>query len=135
MAFKDYKVAKHNSTACGYPGREFDWSQFCWDNSHVLSKDIQKHWLDHAHKGSMACQVAEKGYHAPDVYVDDYFIGRNCQYLHVPYRWRDDATIYRVRPNETMCAGQIYRGHLIKKQTAIKKEDGWYWRLEFDETK
>jgi len=132
--FKDYKVCSKNSTVCGYPGREYDWSKFCWDNSHILSKDIQKHWLDNAGKGSLAYSLAENNYHAPNVYVDDcsFFISDGCQYLHVPYAWNEQGTIYRVRPNESMYAGKKYRGHLIKKQTAIKKDDGWYWRLEFE---
>jgi hypothetical protein len=68
---------------------------------------------------------------APAGHVGDGLITPNCQYLHVPYDWNEQGTIYRVRPNDSMHAEKIYRGHLIKKQTAIKKDDGWYWRLEF----
>jgi len=33
-----------------------------------------------------------------------------------------------------MYAGEMYRGHLIIKQTVEKKPDGvWYWILEFDD--
>ena len=112
-AYKDYKINKHNSTACGYPGRDFDWSKFCWDGREI-------------HKGIFK---GEKDYKAPKPYVDDYFIAPNCQYLHVPYNFAEEGTVYRVRPNESMYAGEVYRGHRIVKQTAVKKKDGWYWRL------
>lgn len=114
MVFKDYKVCSKNSTVCGYPGRSFDWSKFCWDGSQVWN-------LDKIFKGNKC----------PLPWVDDYFIDDGCQYLHVPFAWSEQSTIYRVRPNETMRGGKIYRGKLIEKQTAIKKDDGWYWRLEF----
>lgn len=106
--FKDYRISKHNSTACGYPGRFFDWNLFCWDGSEV---------------------EPYKGIKAPLPLVDDYLITENCQYLHIPYDWKNQGTIYRVRPNESMYAGKIYRGRLITSIKAIKKEDGWYWRL------
>ena len=57
-----------------------------------------------------------------------------CQYLHVPYAWAEDATVFRVRPNGSMWAGRVYRGHLVKRQTAVKHEDGvWFWVLEVED--
>jgi hypothetical protein len=113
--FKDYKVCGRNSTVCGYPGRNYDWSKFCWDGSQVFK-------LTKRHKG-------EKCY-LP--WVDTGLIREGSQYLHVPYNWVEDSTIYRVRPNESMRSGEVYHGHKILKQTAVKKDDGfWYWRLEF----
>ena len=111
---REYKVSKRNSTVCGYPGRDFDWSKFCWDGSEVC-KSIIKDVRDTR---------------APKPFVDDCLIADNCQYLHVPYNFEEDGTIYRVRPNPSMYAGEIYRGYLIKKQTAEKRNDGWYWILE-----
>lgn len=111
---RQYKIAKHNSTVCGYPGRDFDWSKFCWDGSEI-NKAIFK-----GHKDDKA----------PLPGVDDGFIEPDCQYLHVPYDWLENGTIYRVRPNESMRAGEIYRRHLVLKQRAVKNEDGWYWELE-----
>jgi len=32
---KRYKVNQRNSTVLGYPGRNFDWSKFCWDRSEI----------------------------------------------------------------------------------------------------
>ena len=113
---REYKVSKHNSTACGYPGRDFDWDKFCWDGSEVR---IDSH---HQHEGK-----------APLPWVDDGFIDPNCEYLHVPYGWAKQGTIYRVRPNPSMRAGQMYRGRLIKRMKALLKTDGWYWQLEFME--
>ena len=113
MKYRDYKVTKHNSTACGYPGREFDWSKFCWDGSEI-NKGIFKN---------------EKDTKAPLPFVDDFLIAPNCEYLHVPYDWAEQGTIYRVRPNESMYAGEKYRGRLIEAVKAIQKNDTWYWRL------
>ncbi|KKN76940.1 hypothetical protein LCGC14_0365920 [marine sediment metagenome] len=112
---KAYKVAKHNSTVCGRSGRAFDWSGFDWEGQSI-NKAIFK---------------GEKDLKAPKPFVDDCLIAPDCQYLHVPYKWREDGTIYRVRPNDTMYAGEIYRGHLIKKQTVVKKDGVWYWVLEW----
>lgn len=121
MQIKEYKVSKHNSTVCGYPGRDFDWSKFCWDGLEIYIDDCH-------HKGHPKEEMK-----APLPFVDScgFFIPDDCQYLHVPYLWSEQCTIYRVRPNESMYAGEIYRGHKIIKQRAIKKDDGWYWQLEF----
>ncbi len=32
---KDYKINSHNLTVCGYPGRDFDWSKFDWNQETV----------------------------------------------------------------------------------------------------
>ena len=107
----EYKIAKHNSTVCGYPGRNFDWTKFDWEGKAIIKfplKSLMK---------------------APKPWVDDGLIAENCQYLHVPYDFVESGTIYRVRPNPTMRAGEVYRNHLIRKQTAIKKDDGWYWSI------
>jgi hypothetical protein len=111
---KRYKINKHNSTVCGYPGRDFDWSKFCWDGSEI-------------HK---AIFKGDKNRKALLPFVDDGLIAVNCQYLHVPYNWIKNETIYRVRPNECMYAGGIYRGHKVIKQKAVKENENWYWELE-----
>jgi hypothetical protein len=112
---KRYPINKHNSTVCGYPGRNFDWSKFCWDGSEI-------------HKSPFK---GERNRKAPLPYVDDFLIGENSQYLHVPYDWAKSGTIYRVRPNESMRAGKVYRGHKILKQRAVKQDGVWYWELKF----
>ena len=115
---KLYKISQHNSTVCGYPGRDFDWTKFDWEGKSIY-KSIFKGGKDT--KAPLPC-------------VDDGLIAPDCQYLHVPYDWKEHGTIYRVRPNDTMYAGETYRGYLIKAQRAVKKPDGcWYWELEFDE--
>ena len=111
---KDYKINSRNSTVCGYPGREFDWAKFCWNEEGENS----------FHRPHYKC---------PKVWTDNGLIEPNCEYLHVPYTWSETSQIFRVRPNDSMLAGKVYRGHLIIKQTAIKKEDGWYWRLEMED--
>ena len=110
---KLYKVNQRNSTVCGYPGRDFDWTKFDWNGKSV-------------HKSN-----GYKAIKANLPYTDDCLIAPNCQYLHVPYDFEEHGTIYRVRPNDSMYAGETYRGHLIKRQRAIKKSDGWYWELEW----
>lgn len=112
---KEYKITKRNSTVCGYPGRDFDWTKFDWEGISICVSVFK----------------GEKDYKAPKPFVDDCLIAENCQYLHVPYDFTEHGTIYRVRPNPTMYAGETYRRHLITKQTAIKKSDGWYWSLEW----
>ena len=127
---KEYKIAKHNSTVCGYPGRNFDWTRFCWDGSETYDFGDCRYSIESEHvsdelKGQL---IGIKK--APKPYIDDCLIAPNCQYLHVAYNFAENATIYRVRPNDSMYAGKVYRGHLIDKQTAVKKRDGWYWVIE-----
>ncbi len=111
---RDYKVCSRNSTVRGYPGRDFDWSKFDWDGKTTHQCDL--------------CGVQQ----SPEPWVDDGFIGPNSQYLHVPYDYAEQCTIFRVRPNKSMQAGSTWHGHKIVKQAAIKKDDGWYWRLYFE---
>jgi len=114
---KKYQIiTKHNSTVCGYPGRDFDWDKFDWE-----SKAIHK-----------ALFKDDKNRKAPKPFVDDFLIPENCQYLHIPYDFEEHGTIYRVRPNPSMYAGKIYRRMLIKKQTAVKRKGIWHWVLESD---
>ena len=113
---KEYKINKHNSTVCGYPGRDFDWDKFDWDGKSTY-KSIFKGIED------MQASLPWK---------DDGLIADNCQYLHVPYDFTEKGTIYRVRPNPTMYAGMVYRGKLIKKQTVVRRKGVWYWVLEVE---
>lgn len=132
MKSKLYKINSHNSTVCGYPGRDFDWSKFDWEqktshDSGNMRYSIDSEFIPKEQRGQLIGITK-----APEVHTDNFFIGKNCQYLHVPYDWEENGTIYRVRPNHSMCAGQVYRGKLIKKQTAVKIKDTWYWKLFFD---
>lgn len=114
---KKYQIInQRNSTVCGYPGRDFDWDKFDWN-----SKSIHKFRF----KG-------RKDTKAPKPWVDDGLIAEDCQYLHVPYDWQEAGTIYRVRPNQTMYAGEVYRGRRIRKQTVVKRKGLWYWVLDFE---
>ncbi len=116
---KLYKIDKHNSTVCGYPGRDFDWSKFCWDGSEI-----------HVDELTRGITIERKSL-LP--WVDDGLIGEGNQYLHVPYEWAEDETIYRVRPNESMRAGRVFWGRKILRQKAILENGVWYWELEFTE--
>lgn len=67
---KKYQIInKRNSTVCGYPGRDFDWSKFCWDGEVVFISIFK----------------GVRDMKAPKPWVDDGLIAENCQYLHVPY--------------------------------------------------
>ena len=114
---KQYKINKHNSTVCGYPGRDFDWSKFDWEGKSIYIPSHKR----------------VKNWGAPKPWVDNGFIAPNCEYLHVSYDFAEHGTIYRVRPNDSMYAGETYRGHLVRSQKAIKKDDGWYWELDLAE--
>lgn len=118
MLKREYPINARNSTVCGYPGRGFDWAKFCWDGSAIYIDGC-------GHAGHPKQELK-----APLPWVDDGLIEPNCQYLHVPYEWAEDCTIYRVRPNETMRAGSVWRGHLVSKQTTIQKGGIWFWVLE-----
>jgi hypothetical protein len=121
VKYKDYKINKHNSTVNGSLGRFYDWNKFCWDGSEVYIEPCR----------CPDCKKLHTKNKAPLPFVDDYLIADNSQYLHVPYDYAEQCTIYRVRPNYSMYAGKVYRGHKIVKQTAVKRKDGWYWRLYF----
>ena len=126
---REYKVNKHNSTVCGYAGRTFDWSKFDWDSKTAYDFGDMRY-----SKESEFVKKELRGkligiQKAPEVFTDNGFIGEHNEYLHVPYNWAEYGTIYRVRPNESMRAGKIYRGHLVTSLKAVKKPDGWYWQL------
>ena len=128
MNYKDYKINKHNSTVCGYAGINYDWSKFDWEQktSHNFGNLRYSNisLVDKESRGKLIGIVK-----APAVFIDNSWIGAKNEYLHVPYNWIEDGTIYRVRPNESMYAGEKYRGNIVKETKAIKKDDGWYWRI------
>jgi hypothetical protein len=132
---KYYRISKHNSTVCGYPGRNFDWAKFDWEQgtSHDfgdMKYSIESEYITDNLKGK---RIGIKK--APPVFKDNYFIAKGCEYLHVPYNWAESGTIYRVRPNESMYAGKVYRSKLIKSQRATKRRGKWFWVLEVMELK
>ena len=130
---KKYQIInKRNSTVCGYPGRDFDWSKFDWEQKTThdfgdMRYSTESEFIKPSLRGEL---IGIKK--APAVYVDDGLIALDCQYLHVPYNWNEEATIYRVRPNHSMYARQMYRGRQIIKQTAVKRKGVWYWVLEYE---
>ena len=111
-----YKVSSHNSTVLGYPGRNFDWSLFCWDGSE---------WNKAKFKGDEEIQ-------APIPWWDSSRGAGGCEYIHVPYNFTERGTIYRVRPNDSMYAGAVYRGRLVRQQRAVLVDGAWYWELDLE---
>ncbi|MFA5300224.1 MAG: hypothetical protein WC389_18710 [Lutibacter sp.] len=119
---KEYKVCSKNSQVNGQPGRYYDWSKFCWNDKEIYIEKCHVKDCDHKHE-----------YKAYPAFVDG--DDKNCHYLHVPYNWTEDCTVFRVYPNDCMWVNKIFRGRKVIKQTAIKKDDGWYWQLELEDKK
>jgi hypothetical protein len=117
---KEYIITEHNSTVNGLPGRRFKWAKFCWNGKETY---IDRYRI----LDGMPSRLR-----APLPLVDNYLIAKGCEYLHVPYNWKKDCTIYRVRPNVSMYAGRVYRKHLILAVKAIKRDNRWYWSLELE---
>ena len=116
----DLKIDAGNSTVNDDDAGFFDWGRFCWDGS---EQAIEKCPLcDHQHILS-----------APEPYADSGLIAKNCEYIHVPYQWADLRCVYRIWPINKLYAGKKYEGKRIIRQSVIKKDDGWYWRLELKE--
>lgn len=86
-------LTKHNSE-CG-EGR-VDWSKFDFYQQTYLSSDLMSILADGAEPNSIAdVSLKEKG-RSPLPWADNSV--PHWQYLHVPYRWAEDGTIYRLYP-------------------------------------
>jgi hypothetical protein len=120
---KEYKVNAHNSTVCGYPGSDYDWSLFDWNGETVHSDEMIK---------MLTRNKIDIEHRAPLPWVDNGIIAEGNEYLHVPYNWPEDSTIYRVRPNKSMQIGHIFHSYRVIRNKAVKKDDGWYWQLELE---
>lgn len=70
-------VSKHNSII----GEGGDWSKLCWDGSEIHKDTCGR--IGHPIEFNRA----------PLPFVDDSF---NLHYVHVPYNWQEDETIFRV---------------------------------------
>lgn len=64
-----------------------DWSKFCWDGSQIYL-DTCRHGHIEEHKAPLPFIDGRANEHYPYEH----------QYLHVPYNWREDMTIYRIYP-------------------------------------
>lgn len=64
-------------------GEGGDWSKFCWDSSEIYTDRCFEQNCDHKHE-----------HKAPLPWVDHGF--GDGWYLHVPYRWKEESTIYRI---------------------------------------
>jgi hypothetical protein len=107
-------ITPHNSTVNGDPGTRYDWSKFDWgqETEHDfgdLRYSTDSEFVPDELKGQLiGIQKAPKPY--SDGKAKEYY-----EYLHVPYNWREDAKVFRVRPKlevgdrlwvrETYCAG------------------------------
>jgi hypothetical protein len=128
---KEYKIEPKNSSVNGAPGTHYDWSKFDWDQKAEYDfgdsrYSTESEYIPKEKRGQLI--GVQK---APKVFVDgnsDSF----GEYLHVPYDWAEDATVYRVYFKSAV--GKKFAGKTIKAVRAIKKDDGWYWQIEFEDT-
>lgn len=145
---KDYLVQKHSNLRSNYGGGIYpikDWKEFCWDGSEVYVPKYSP-----SKPNDSICSISTPCYggdnipewmfnikvkagigkkKAPQVEVKS---NSRYQYLEVPYRWQEFPSTCGVVPHNSMQVGNSFRGKSIKSQTAIKKDNGfWYWRLEF----
>lgn len=117
--YKDYKVSSSNSTINGDSAKHYDWSKLNWKpkpyrEMFEFRTDMQ--WL------SFGCNT-------PEVFTDG-LADMYYQYLHVPYNYPNMGTIYRVRPRYEV--GKMRNGKTPIRVEAIKKANGWYWRVTFN---
>lgn len=76
------RVVKESNSKVGVG--KVDWSKFCWDGREVYTETCQCPSCKYEHR-IQAPQPCADG--SPDE-----------QYLHVPYNWADDMTVYRIYP-------------------------------------
>ena len=111
------RIGPRNSTVNGDPGRLYDWAGACWDGSAVHVDHCMTRDCTHVHENK-----------APLPFKDGK--PESCQYLHVPWHWVSDSTIYRVYPRDKWCVGEKWYGKTVVRQTVEKDDDGWYWVVE-----
>ena len=78
------RVVNKNNSIIGEGG---SWSNFCWDGSQEY-KDTCHHGHTEIAKAPLPFIDGRASEHYPYEH----------QYLHVPYRWQEDCTIYRIYP-------------------------------------
>ena len=110
------RISPKNSTVNGDPGRLYDWSKFCWDGTAVYVEGC----------GVPCHPTTERK--APLPFKDGK--PESAEYLHVPYAWASDSTIYRVWPRDKWCVGETWRGKRVVRSAVEQREDGWYWVVE-----
>lgn len=114
---KRYPITAKNSTVCGYPGRQFDWSKFDWKGETLAPRELARGITTERR--------------APFPWVDGSSLSY-YEYLHVPYEWSEHMTIYRVRPS-SFEAGKKRYGKLIKSVKAEVVNGQGFWVLETEE--
>jgi hypothetical protein len=124
---KRYLINAKNSTVCGYPGTHFDWTKFDWNQKESydyvdMRYSTESEFVPDNDKGQL---IGVK--QSPIPWIDgkdkEYY-----EYLHVPFNWAEDATIYRVRPHFEV--GQTRWKHKVIRVSAINDNNIWYWEIE-----
>ncbi len=113
---REYLIKSSNSTVCGCPGQNFDWSKFDWEGKTESRRSLTKH------------QGITEGRRSPKPWVDGNAT-EFYEYLHVPCDWAEHMTIYRVRPHFEV--GTKYRGKMVTCVKAVEHDGTWFWQVEF----
>jgi len=80
---------------------EVDWSTFCWDGSEEFNfgdsrYSTESEYVPDEMKGQLI-GIKKAPLPLVDGQANEYYPYEH-QYLHVPYRWKENATIYRIYP-------------------------------------
>lgn len=115
---KRYPITAKNSTVNSDAGTHYDWSKFDWQGKSTYTDRCLVSNCNHKHV-----------YKAYPAYVDgkatEYY-----EYLHVPYNWIKDATVFRIRPHFEV--GQIRWKHKVVRVSAINDNGKWFWEVELE---
>ena len=78
-------ITPDNGMPNGQWGKLYDWSKFDWEGKAIHIDECHARCCNHSHE--------DKAYPA---YVDR--SSPNYEYLHVPYDWAEECTVYRIWP-------------------------------------
>ena len=109
---KLYAVSASNSTVNGDPGKHYDWNKFSW--------------MEVKHRNILRA--------GPEYYTAKPFVDGNAtqyyEYIHVPWDFQDNGTIFRVRPHFQV--GQKRWGKIVTAVHAVEKQHVWYWEITLE---
>lgn len=73
-------------------GEGGDWAKLCWDGSEINTECCFHPDCQHNHESKAPLPFVDHGFPNPTTGKKDSW------YLHVPYHWAEDGTIYRIYP-------------------------------------
>lgn len=114
---KRYPITAKTSTVNGDAGTHYDWSKFDWHGKSIHTTKCFDPNCSHKHEYKSFIPTI-------DGKATEYY-----EYLHVPYEWELDMTVFRVRPYFEV--GQKRWGYIVKRVSAILDNGNWFWEIEF----